>query len=67
MLKNIDVRNYAKNHGVKLWELAVYMHVSDMTITRKLRAELSDADKAAIIAHIDAIAADRAKEKAATA
>ena len=46
---------------------AVYMHVSDMTITRKLRAELSDTDKAAIIAHIDAIAADRAKEKAATA
>lgn len=67
MLNNIDVRDHAKKRGVKLWELAIRMKISEPTMTRKLRAELSDADKAAMIAHIDAIAAKKAKEKAATA
>ena len=67
MLNNADVRSYAKERGVKLWELAAFMRVSDMTITRKLRNELTDAEKATLRGHIDAIAADKAKEKAATA
>lgn len=67
MLNNADVRSYAKDRGVKLWELAAFMRVSDMTITRKLRNELTDAEKATLKGHIDAIAADKAKEKAATA
>ena len=65
MLNNADVRSYAKEHGVKLWELAAFMHVSDMTITRKLRADLSDDDKTELKKCIDAIAAGK-KEKAAT-
>ena len=67
MLNNTDVRDHAKKRGVKLWELAMRMNISEPTMTRKLRAELSDADKAAIIADIDAIASDKAKKKAATA
>ena len=67
MLNNADVRDHAKKRGVKLWELATKMGISEPTMTRKLRAELSDADKVSIIARIDAIAADKAKEKAATA
>lgn len=67
MLKNADVRDHAKKRGVKLWELAIKMNVSEPTITRKLRVELSDADKTVIIGHIDAIAAEKAKEKTATA
>lgn len=67
MLNNSDVREYAKERGVKLWELAAFMKVSDMTITRKLRVVLSDADKAKLLAHIDAIAEKKAKENAATA
>lgn len=67
MLNNSDVREYAKSRGVKLWELAAFMRVSDMTMTRKLRVELSDVDKAAIRGHIDAIAAEKTKEKTATA
>lgn len=67
MLNNSDVREYAKKSGVKLWELAQQMNISEPTMTRKLRIELSDADKAAIISHIDAIVENKAKEKAATA
>lgn len=67
MLNNDDVRSYAKKRGVKLWELAAFMNVSDMTITRKLRKELTAAEKAVIRGYIDSIAANKAKEKAATA
>ena len=61
MLNNTDIRCYAKEKGVKLWEIAIWMNVSEPTITRKLRVELSDADKTAIIGHIDAIATEKAK------
>ena len=67
MLNNTDIRCYAKEQGVKLWELAAFMRVSDMTITRKLRVELSDNEKATLRDNIDAIAKNKAKEKAATA
>lgn len=66
-MNNSDIREYAKSRGVKLWELAIRMNISEPTITRKLRVELSDADKAAIRGHIDAIAAEKTKEKTATA
>ena len=67
MLKNSDIRSYAKEKGVKMWELAVSMKVSDMTITRKLRADLSDKEKENLKKTIDDIAENKAKEKAATA
>lgn len=67
MLKNTDVRAHARKRGVRLWELAMRMNISEPTMTRKLRVELSETDKSAIIDHIDAIAAEKAKEKAATA
>ena len=67
MLNNVDIREHAKDRGVRLWELAIKMGISEPTMTRKLRAELSDTEKASIMANIDAIAADKAKEKAATA
>lgn len=67
MFNNSDVREYAKEHGVKLWEVAIRMDISQATMTRKLRIELSDAEKTAFLAHIDAIAEKKAKENAATA
>ena len=67
MLNNVDIRDHAKKCGVRLWELAIRMGISEPTMTRKLRAELSDTEKASIMAKIDAIADDKAKEKAATA
>ena len=61
LLNNSDIREYAKSRGVMLWELAISMNISEPTITRKLRLELSDADKATIKGHIDKIAAEKAK------
>jgi len=52
-MKNIEIRVRAKERGVFLWEIASAMGVSDMTITRHLRKELSQDEKEKIIAIID--------------
>lgn len=59
MLANTDVRETAKEKGVRLWEIAEYLKISDPTMTRKLRKELPDTEKAEILKIIDALAAGR--------
>lgn len=59
MLANTDVRKTAKEKGVRLWEIAEYLKISDPTMTRKLRKELPDTEKAEILKIIDALAAGR--------
>lgn len=63
MLANTDIRTMAKEKGVRIWEVAEIMKISDPTMTRKLRKELSDTEKQRIFAIIDEIAAK--KENAA--
>nr|WP_296168303.1 hypothetical protein [uncultured Ruminococcus sp.] len=56
---NMDIRTAAKNSGVRFWEIAQAMHISEPTITRKLRCELSAEQKSEILAVIKSIAAAR--------
>lgn len=65
MLCNTDIRTAAKQNGVRLWEVAERLNVSEPTITRKLRRELPNEEKQRIFSLIDEIAAD--KQKGATA
>ena len=44
-MANTDIRQYAKEHGVKLWQCAAAMGISEPTMTRRLRTELSRAEK----------------------
>lgn len=44
-MKNKDIRIYAMEHGVKLWELAKQMGISSETMSRRLRRELSTEEK----------------------
>ena len=55
-MRNIEIRVRAKERGVFLWEIASAMGVSDMTITRKLRKELSTAEKEKLMEVIDYLA-----------
>ena len=55
-LNNIDVRKRVKDAGLKLWQIADALGVSEPTMTRKLRHELDQADKAQIFRIIDQIA-----------
>ncbi len=39
-MKNLEIRNEAKAHGVKLWEVAEVLGITDSAFSRKLRREL---------------------------
>lgn len=41
-MKNIIVRQALKKHGMRQWELAVLLGISEQTIYRKLRIELPE-------------------------
>lgn len=64
MANNLDIRIYAKSKGVFLYEVAKALHISEPTIMRWLRDELSDDRKTEIISAIDAVAAKRTSETA---
>ena len=55
-MKNKDIREYAKRHGVKLWQIAAELNMNDGNFSRKLRCELSDEAKQQIFKSIDALA-----------
>lgn len=55
-MKNKDIREYAKSHGIKLWQIAVELNMNDGNFSRKLRCELSDEAKQQIFKIIDALA-----------
>ncbi len=57
--KNNDIREHAKNNGVYLWEVADCMGIVDSALSRKLRKELSAAEKKRIFDIIDTIAENR--------
>lgn len=55
-MANQDIRQYAKKAGVRLWEVAEFLGISDPTMTRKLRHELSETEKAKLFEIIDKLA-----------
>lgn len=52
-MKNLDIRNYAKSKGVKQWQVAEELGVTEFAFSRQLRHELSDIDKQAVRAAVD--------------
>lgn len=60
-MSNADVRAAAKNAGVFLYQVAAVMGVSEPTMTRKLRFELSDKEKKPIFEAIKRIEAENKK------
>lgn len=55
-LKNVNLRSYAKKNGVPLWLLAQTLGISEPTMTRHLRQELSSVEEARLKSVIDKIA-----------
>lgn len=55
-MKNSDIRIHARDRGVKLWEIADAIGVTDGNFSRKLRHELPDDEKQMILSIIDRIA-----------
>ncbi len=53
---NIEIRTKAKESGVRLWQIADEMRISEPTMIRLLRHELSQNDKEKICAIIKELA-----------
>ncbi len=58
---NSDVRTAAKNAGVFLYQIAAAMGISEPTMTRKLRFELSGQEKKPIFEAIERIKENESK------
>ncbi len=54
-MANKDIRKYAKERGVYLWQCAAVMGISEPTMTRKLRTELTEQAKQELIHIIDGL------------
>ena len=54
-MANNDIKSYAKEKKVFLWQVADGLHICDMTLMRKLRYELSEDEKSKIYALMDEI------------
>ena len=55
-MNNQEIRKYAKSKNINLWEIAKYLNISEPTMTRKLRVELSEEEKQKIFKIIDELA-----------
>lgn len=50
---NQDIREYAKSHNVKLWQIANALNINDGNFSRKLRVEVAEDKKEEIRKIID--------------
>lgn len=56
MKANQSIRNAAKIHGVKHWQIAIHLGVSEQTFMRWLRLPLSQEKENTVMEAIEAIA-----------
>ena len=54
-MANEIIRAAAKSNGVRLWEIANYLGVSEATITRRLRVELDKPERERFVSVIGEI------------
>ncbi len=52
-MNNMDLRQKAKEKGVFFWQVAAEMGISEPTMTRRLRFELSEQEKQRFLSVID--------------
>ncbi len=57
---NKEIREHAKNAGVRLWQVAERIGLSDATFSRKLRRELPEQERKHILGVIGELAAENA-------
>lgn len=52
-MENLDIRLAAAGHGIKLWQIADSLGISDCTFSRKLRKKIAESEKQEIFAIIE--------------
>lgn len=61
-MANEDIKKYAKEKNVKLWQIAMKLHLYDGNFSRKLRVEFSEEKKDEIKKIIDEISENKESE-----
>lgn len=62
-MENMEIRRKLKETNVMQWQVADKLGVSEMTLVRKLRYELPEAEKQKIFSVIDEIAEEKNNRK----
>lgn len=62
-MENVELREFAKEHGVKLWEIADYMQISEPTMTRLMRRELDSVQRESFLRAVERIQTMHDKRK----
>lgn len=57
-MENLEIRRKLKEKKVFQWQVAKRMGISEMTLVRKLREELTEEEKQKILSVIDKIAVE---------
>ena len=57
-MRNKDIREYARQKNVYLWQIAARLNINDGNLSRKLRIELPNEKKAEIFKIIDELSAE---------
>ena len=60
---NDSIKEYAKNSGVKLWQVAEALGMQDSNFSKKLRHQLTPTEEQRICKIIDMIAAEQGKKE----
>ena len=58
-MKNVEIRNRAKERGVFLWKIAEKLGINDGNLSRRLRKELSESQKEQIFGIIDELSEEK--------
>ena len=58
-MANEEIKAYAKQAGVKLWEVAEGLNITDVSLSKKLRYELDSDYKHRIVKLVDQIAKEK--------
>lgn len=61
MKENNGIREKAKQFGIKHWQIALRLGVSEQTLVRWLRTPLDHANEQKILCAIDELAAENAR------
>lgn len=64
MKANCEIRSECRKHGIKLWELAAWIGISEATMTRKLRQELPSEQRDHVLNMIRKLAEHKAERAA---
>ena len=58
-MKNLEIRQKAKEKGVLLWEVAEELNICDSSLSRKLRKELPPEEKSQLLSIIEKLAKEK--------